>query len=262
MVQQALSDAIVIRQRQWRLNSLTVSPQLPQARDHGRQRSAGTGGSFGAEPLTMDEMAVMVPGLDAAHFRRLQTDRRLAEQQTQPEPARELVGVAAGSTRSSWRREVHGRTELESCLAKHPDPDERVELKLCFPPVNCCHVGPGRRPRLRIETTIMVMDRLASMTFSHLVRGESIYMSTMRATLAAGPQRGGVAVAPDAGEGAAAGPTAVRGATGAWRPRPPPPAVPDVRTASCHASRRRACSDANGPTAFGPSALCCNGRFK
>ena len=57
----------------------------------------------------MDQMALMVPGLDAAHFRTLQTDRRLAEQQAQSEPARELVGAVMGSARSSsssWRREV------------------------------------------------------------------------------------------------------------------------------------------------------------
>ncbi len=94
---------------------LGTTARRPQARDHGRQRSIDTDGRFSAEAVTMDRMALMVPGLDAAHFRTLQTDRRHQEQQTQPEPARELVVAAAGSARSSsnWRREVHSRTELQ-----------------------------------------------------------------------------------------------------------------------------------------------------
>ena len=81
-----------------------------QARDHGRQRADSTGGSFSAAPVTLDQMADMVPHLDTEHFRGLQTDRRLAEQaqQAQQAPVRELVGAGTGHTGSSgdWRREV------------------------------------------------------------------------------------------------------------------------------------------------------------
>ena len=82
-----------------------------QARDHGRQRTDSTGRSFSAAPVTIDEMAAMVPGLDTEHFRRLQRDRRHAEQQLQAQQApaaRELVGAATGNRHSGggWLREV------------------------------------------------------------------------------------------------------------------------------------------------------------
>ena len=89
---------------QWRLNA----PRAAQARDHGRVRPSSSE-RFSGEPVTMDQMAAMVPGLDAEHFRQLQTKHCQPEETAANAPARELVGAAVASSSGSgvgWRREV------------------------------------------------------------------------------------------------------------------------------------------------------------
>ena len=100
------------------MQSLSVTSCLcAKARDHGRVRPSS--GGFSGEPVTMDSMAAMVPGLDAEHFRRLQTKHCRPEEEAARAPARELVGAAVASSSSSsssdvgWRREVsRGGTSL------------------------------------------------------------------------------------------------------------------------------------------------------
>ena len=142
----------------------------------------------------MDGMARMVPGLDAAHFQTLQTDRRHLEQQTQPEPARELVGAAAGSARSgsNWRREVQQQNRTAR-WAEHAPPIPVESDKRCFGflsiPWFCCKLSSGCRPDpAHWNYTLSACRRSASLIPRTALSPGELYVVTNRAMLAAGPQ--------------------------------------------------------------------------